>query len=62
MTFIHKTIPYLGDVNAALLIICVGKIVSGYVCKSVVWLKEETMMTKTISQTQKLSTKMSNIF
>ncbi len=39
MNFIHKTIPYLGDVNAALLIICVRKLATGYVCKNVVWLK-----------------------
>ncbi len=50
MTLLHKTIPQLGDVNAALLIICVRKIASGYVFKNVVWLKEDKIMTKAISE------------
>ncbi len=49
MTLLHKIVPQLGDVNPALLIICVWKIASGYVFKNVVWLKEDKMMTKAIS-------------
>ncbi len=50
ITLLHKTVPQLGEVNAALLIICVRKIASGYVFKNVVCTKEDKMMTKAISE------------
>ncbi len=50
MTLLHKTVPQLGDIHSALLIICVWKIASGYVFKNVVWLNKDKMMTKAISE------------
>ncbi len=50
ITLLHKIVPQLGDINAALLIIYVWKLASDYVFKNVVCTKEDKMMTKAISE------------